>query len=249
MGKAIVLDAQGRRLSSTDEAKARRLVQTGRAVIFRQEPLTIQLSYEVNIPEPTHEAAEVPGAGRRLLLHVCCAPCVTYTVKRLRELGFDEVVGYWCNPNVHPFSEYKVRRETLHQYAQEIELPVIWEPGYPIVGFMRAINGHERFRVRCRICYRLRLEHTAQAAAKEGFDAFTTTLLISPYQDQSAIREIGQEMASVYDVDFYFENFRRGWAEQGRMTREQGLYSQRYCGCVYSEWEAKDRNAVTLGRI
>ncbi len=98
--------------------------------------------------------------------------------------------------------------------------------------------------MRCQVCYRLRLERTAQVAARKGFDAFTTTLLISPYQDQAAIRTIGQEMADVYGVEFYFENFRRGWAEHFQMTREHDLYSQRYCGCIYSEWEAQDPSAA-----
>jgi predicted adenine nucleotide alpha hydrolase (AANH) superfamily ATPase len=153
------------------------------------------------------------------------------------------VAGHWYNPNVHPYSEHERRRETLARYAQEIELSTIWEPGYDVVRFLRAIHGREQFRVRCKTCYRLRLERTAQVAAREGFDAFTTTLLISPYQDQAAIRAIGQEMADTHGVEFWYENLRRGWAEHARITREHGLYSQRYCGCVYSEWEAQDRAA------
>jgi predicted adenine nucleotide alpha hydrolase (AANH) superfamily ATPase len=136
----------------------------------------------------------------------------------------------------------------LTRYAQQIDLPVIWETGYEIVDFLRRINGRERYRERCTHCYRMRLERTAQVAAREGFDAYTTTLLISPYQDQEMIRGIGQEAADRCGVTFYFENFRRGWAEHGEMTREYGLYSQRYCGCIYSEWEAQDRHAVTYSR-
>jgi predicted adenine nucleotide alpha hydrolase (AANH) superfamily ATPase len=247
VSQVIVLDARGRQLSATSESKARRLVEVGKAVFVCQEPPTIQLGYQVQVPpRSAPQRAERPGEGRRILLHVCCAPCATYTVKRLRELGFDEVSGYWYNPNVHPFGEHELRRKTLAQYAEEIGLPVIWEPDYEIVGFLRAINGRERFRERCAVCYRIRLERTAQVAARGGFDAFTTTLLISPYQDQSAICVIGQEMSSAYHVEFYYENFRHGWAEHGQMAREHGLYSQRYCGCVYSEWEAQDRNAATL---
>jgi hypothetical protein len=203
MTQVAVLDAEGHKLSSTSEAKARRLLERGKAIIIRSEPLTIQLDYAVRIPPQTkHEVARLSGVGRRILLHVCCAPCATFTVKRLRELAFDEVIGLWYNPNVHPFGEHERRRETLAQYAQAIELPVIWEPGYDIVPFMRAIHGREQFRVRCRVCYRLRLERVAQVAAREGFDAFTTTLLISPYQDQATLRTIGDELAEIYG--FYF---------------------------------------------
>ena len=206
-----------------------------------------------SVHETQPERWPLPGEGRRILLHVCCAPCATYTVKRLRELAF-EVVGYWYNPNVHPFSEHERRRETLAQYAKEIDLPVIWEPGYEIVPFMRAIHGQERFRVRCKVCYQMRIDRLAQVAAAEGFDAFTTTLLISPYQDQAAIREIGERVAARHAGEarlgptFYFENLRRGWAEHYHMTRQHGLYSQRYCGCIYSGWEALDRKATTYPR-
>jgi predicted adenine nucleotide alpha hydrolase (AANH) superfamily ATPase len=244
MVKAVVLDTEGKQLSPTSEARARRLVEEGRAAVVREDPLTVQLGYGVELP-PRPEQQPLPGEGKRLLLHICCAPCATYTVDRLRLLAFD-VTGYWYNPNVHPFGEHQRRRETLAGYAAQIELPVVWESRYEIVGFVRAIQHQERFRVRCRICYRLRLERTAQIAAQGGYDAFTTTLLISPYQDQGAIRAIGEQAAARYGVGFFFENLRRGWAERGRITRERQLYSQRYCGCVYSEWESLDRQATTF---
>jgi len=245
MGKAIVVDAAGRSLSPTSEEKARRLIREGKATVAREQPMTIRLNYEVQMPpKPQPEPAPLPGEDRRVLLHICCAPCATYAARRLRELAFD-VTGYWYNPNVHPFSEHERRRETLAQYAPTIDLPVIWEPGYEIVGFLRAIYGQEQFRVRCKICYQMRLARTALTAAREGFDAFTTTLLISPYQDQAAIRVTGEQVAARYGLDFYFENFRRGWADHAVMTRQQELYSQRYCGCVYSEWEARNRKATT----
>jgi len=248
MDKAIVLDARGQRLSATSEERARRLVQQGKAIVEQSDPLTVRLTYEVDIPEkPQPEPAPLPGKGRRILLHVCCAPCATYTARRLRELGFG-VTSFWYNPNIHPYSEHERRRETLAQYAHEIELPVIWEPGYDIVPFMRAIHGREQFRERCQVCYRMRLERTALVAARGGFDALTTTLLISPHQDQATIKTLGERAGALHGVEFFFENFRRGWAEHHRMAHEHDLYRQRYCGCVYSEWEALDRSAGTYPR-
>jgi predicted adenine nucleotide alpha hydrolase (AANH) superfamily ATPase len=247
MSKAIVLDAKGRQLSSTSVDRARRLVERGQATLVRESPLTVQLVYAVEVPSQTKPRPEMPaGQGQSILLHVCCAPCATYCVKRLRELAFVPT-GYWYNPNIHPYTEHERRRETLVTYAAQIDLPVLWEPGYEMIAFLREVVGREQFRERCRHCYRMRLERTAQIAAREGLDAFTTTLLISPYQDQEIIRTLGQAFAERYGVSFFFENFRRGWAEHGQMVREHDLYSQRYCGCVYSEWEAQDRRASTLG--
>jgi len=99
------------------------------------------------------------------------------------------------------------------------------------------VNGREQFRRRCAICYEMRLTQTARAAKAGGFPAFTTTLLISPYQDQELIRQLGERIAAAEGITFYFENFRRGWSERGRMATEYGLYRQQYCGCIYSEWE------------
>jgi len=203
MERALVQDMAGRSLSPCDAEKALRLVSEGRAELVCERPLTIRLAYAVQVrargeKQTGRERSAPDYQGRRLLLHICCAPCATYTVKRLRELRWS-VEGHWFNPNVHPYSEHELRRETLASYAETIGLPVHWESGYEIAEFLRAVVGHERFRERCLICYRMRLE-------------------------------------------------RSGFAEHYRLSRESGLYMQRYCGCVYSEWESCDQQAWTNPR-
>jgi len=244
MSKVIVLDASGKRLSPCSPEKAQRMLAEHRATLVSETPFTIQLPYTVQLKARSRAQTEKPGEGKRLLLHICCGPCSTYPIKRLREQGF-EVNGFWYNPNIHPFSEHEKRRECVRDYAEEISLPMIWWEGYEMPAYFRAVVGHETFGERCAICYRLRLERTAQLALQHGFDAFTTTLLISPYQQQTLIHSIGEELASTYNLEFYFENFRRGWCERGHIAREHHMYQQRYCGCVYSEWEALDPHAST----
>jgi len=234
---AVVLDAEGRTLSPCPENKARRLVAEGRAELVAEDPLTIRLTRVVSIPRPARcDAVPARFDGQRLLLHICCGPCATYSVAHLRDLGF-EVTGYWFDPNIHPFSEHERRRESLVKLATGVGLPMIWEPGYEMPEFLRLVAGTPERPGRCRICYRMRLARTARVAVAGGFDAFSTTLLISPYQDLKAIREIGEEEGAAQGVRFYFENLRKGFAEHHRLAREHGLYMQRYCGCVYSEWE------------
>jgi predicted adenine nucleotide alpha hydrolase (AANH) superfamily ATPase len=131
----------------------------------------------------------------------------------------------------------------MRAYTDEAELPMIWWEEYEMPAYFRAIVGHEAFGERCAICYRLRLERTAQVARQHRFDAFTTTLLISPYQQQALIRGIGEGLASQYGLQFHFENLRSGWSERGHMAREHGMYQQHYCGCIYSESEAAERHA------
>lgn len=232
-----VFDEQGQELSPCSLTKAQRLVAEGRARWREAQPPAIELTRAVELPVRPAKAEEGPHyAGQRVLLHICCGPCATYTVGRLRELGF-QVTGFWYNPNIHPWQEHERRRESLAGFAEQVELPMLWQPGYEMPAFLRLVAGRERFRRRCAICYAIRLRAAAQQARADGFDAFTTTLLISPYQEQELIRRIGEHLAEREGVRFYFEDFRRGWAERGRLTRLYNLYRQQYCGCIYSEWE------------
>ena len=116
-------------------------------------------------------------------------------------------------------------------------MPVSVEEGYDMVTYLRAVSGHEREGERCLICYRLRLGRTAQVASREGFDCFSTTLLISPYQQHEMLRLVGEEMASLHGVPFYYEDFRVGYRESRNISRDLDLYRQQYCGCIFSEWE------------
>ncbi len=243
MDRVAVRDVEDKPLSPCSREKAERLVAEGQAEWIGSDPPAIRLRRSIPLPRPAEPTAPAL-AGKRVLLHICCAPCATYTTQYLRGLGA-EVIGHWYNPNIHPYAEHELRRETLAGYAAEIGLEVLWAPGYEMPAFLRAVVGREEQGVRCAICYRMRLERTAQAAAQHGMDAFTTTLLISPYQDLEQIQGIGDELAAAYGVTFYFENLRRGFAEHHRLARQHGLYRQRYCGCLYSEWESRDPNATT----
>jgi len=169
-----------------------------------------------------------------ILLHACCGPCSTYVVNRLQEQGM-EVSAFWYNPNVHPFREHQRRLEAMELFARAVDLPLIIDEGYDMLKYFQAVVGHER--ERCPDCYRMRLSRAAEVASRRGFDAFTTTLLISPYQKHELIYELGGELGREWGVGFHYEDFRPGFREGHRLSRELGLYHQGYCGCVYSEWE------------
>ncbi|MBW1709889.1 MAG: epoxyqueuosine reductase QueH [Deltaproteobacteria bacterium] len=170
----------------------------------------------------------------RILLHICCAPCAVYTVQTLREEGH-EVYGYFFNPNIHPYQEYLRRRDTLAEYAKSIDLPVIFEKGYNLEGFLREMVFRENDR--CRFCCRLRLNQAAHIAKKGKFDAVTTTLLYSKFQKHELIAEIGRETSSRRNIDFLYRDFREGWKAGITKSKELNLYRQQYCGCIYSEKE------------
>lgn len=170
-----------------------------------------------------------------VLLHICCAPCLIHPLQRLREEGF-QVSGFFYNPNIHPFAEYKARRRSVEDYTGKAFL----ETGYPEYApeeFFRAANMREEKNERCLVCWERRLRMTAQTAAQRGFSHFSTTLLVSPYQDGGELRRIGFEIAADEGVEFFDEDFRPGFRAAHAQARAQGMYCQKYCGCIYSEIE------------
>ena len=166
------------------------------------------------------------------LLHICCAPCSVACIKVLRAEGV-EPVGYWYNPNIHPYLEYKARRDTLRQYAADIGLDLREHDFYGLREFTAAVAADPDHR--CGYCYACRMEDTARYAAEHGFDRFSTTLLISPYQNRELICATGEQMAARYGVEFVPYDFRPHFKEGQEEARALGLYMQKYCGCVYSE--------------
>jgi predicted adenine nucleotide alpha hydrolase (AANH) superfamily ATPase len=170
----------------------------------------------------------------KILLHTCCAPCATYVVKTLRGEGYEPVL-YFFNPNIHPYSEFLLREEAVKIFAEKEKLEAIYE-GYGLRQFLREVVFQEDNR--CPICYFIRLKGTANYAKENGFPIFTTTLLISPYQNQALVRKIGEELERETGVSFLYRDFRPGYYESIRLSKELGLYRQKYCGCIYSEEEA-----------
>jgi epoxyqueuosine reductase len=170
----------------------------------------------------------------KLLLHICCAPCTIYPLKVLRQKGHD-LTGFFYNPNIHPYLEYKRRLDTLKDYARDEGVPVLYDDTYPMETFLRRVINDEANR--CRYCYAMRLHQAAEMAQKGEFEGFTTTLLYSKYQKHEWIRAAGEEAAAEYGVPFIYYDFRDGWSEGVEKSRQLGLYRQPYCGCIYSEKE------------
>jgi predicted adenine nucleotide alpha hydrolase (AANH) superfamily ATPase len=168
----------------------------------------------------------------KILLHICCAPCVIYPLEVLAGARH-YVHGFFYNPNIHPYQEYARRLSALKDLAASLELPVIWDENYDLEGFLRLVAFREE--ERCRFCYHLRLSAAARVARGGKFEAFTSTLLFSKFQKHELIREVGQQVAREVGLPFYYEDFRHGWAAGRAKTKELGLYRQQYCGCVFSE--------------
>ncbi len=170
---------------------------------------------------------------KKVLMHVCCAPCSVYCIDELRSESIEPTL-FWYNPNIHPYTEYKARRDCLKQYAKDVGLELILVEDYGLDEF--CCNVVKDLTNRCvNYCYPKRIGETARFAAKNGFDAFTTTLLISPYQKHDELRRVGEEFSRLSGVEFLYRDFRPGFRAGQDKARELGLYRQKYCGCIFSE--------------
>ena len=156
----------------------------------------------------------------KLLMHICCAPCANMPVDALRADGID-LTGYWYNPNIHPFTEYRARRNCLQEYAKTIELPLLVRDDYGLRPFVREVA--EDIAGRCVKCYEMRLFEAARAAKEGGFDAFTSSLFISPYQKHELMRDVAYRAAEEYGVTFYYQDFRPMFRDGQTRARELGF--------------------------
>ena len=169
----------------------------------------------------------------KLLMHTCCAPCSVYCIDTLRKEEIEPTV-YWYNPNIHPYMEYKARRDTLKEYTKSINVKAIFEEDYGLDKFCKnVINDLEN---RCvNYCYKVRMEQTVKYAKEKGYDAFTSTLFVSPYQKHEELKRLCEQLAKKYEIEFVYRDFRVGFREGQAKARELGLYMQKYCGCIFSE--------------
>ncbi|MBR3696944.1 MAG: epoxyqueuosine reductase QueH [Clostridia bacterium] len=170
----------------------------------------------------------------KLLMHSCCAPCSVYCIDYLRNEGIEPTL-YWFNPNIHPYTEYKVRRDCLKEYTQKSNINAIFEDEYGLDEFCKnVINDLDN---RCtNYCYRVRLEKTFKFAKDNGFDTVTTTLLYSIYQNHEFIKFLCEKYSKKFGIDFLYRDFRVGfWEGHNKAKNELNLYMQKYCGCVFSE--------------
>lgn len=177
----------------------------------------------------------------KLLMHICCAPCSLYPLTVMRDRGI-EVSALWFNPNIHPFTEYRNRFDSVKKLELLWNLDIEYIDHYGLKEYLRNVVGNEDNR--CEYCYSVRLEETAKKAAEINADAFTTSLLVSPYQKFDMIIDIGRTMQERYSVEFFTEDFRNGFNEGRRMSKELELYRQKYCGCIYSEMERYGRHTA-----
>ena len=169
----------------------------------------------------------------KLLLHTCCAPCSVYCIDELRKEGIEPTV-YWYNPNIHPYMEYKARRDCLKEYTKSIKVEAIFHEDYGLDEFCK--EAVKDLKNRCtNYCYPVRIQQTCKYAKENGYDTVSTTLLYSIYQNHEFIKKYMEETCNKYGLNFLYKDFRVGFWEGHQKAHDLGLYMQKYCGCVFSE--------------
>ena len=176
------------------------------------------------------------GGKESFLLHCCCAPCFTHPVRILSDRF--NVTAFFYNPNIQPEEECRAREEEMRRLAGRWRIDLVVGE-YDVDRWHRLVEGMEdepEGGARCEVCYGMRLEETARMARERGIGTFGSTLSISPHKNAKVINRVGRELGERYGVAFYNADFKKkdGFRISCRISEEEGLYRQDYCGCVYS---------------
>ena len=188
-------------------------------------------------------ASHVP----RLLLHSCCAPCSSYVLEYLSD--YFSITDFFYNPNISPEEEYQKRSVELQRLIRSTPFrhPVTFAEGsYQPEDFFQMAKGLETVPEggeRCFRCYELRLREAAREAVRRSCDYFTTTLSISPLKNAQKLNEIGKRLEKEYGVKYLVSDFKKkdGYKRSIELSHLYNLYRQNYCGCVFSQREAQER--------
>ncbi len=184
-----------------------------------------------------------------MLVHICCSVDSHFFLERLqKEYPQEQLTGFFYDPNIHPYSEYRLRYLDVQRSCKKLGIDLI-EGEYDLENWMEAVRGLENEPEkgkRCEVCFDKRFEVSAHKALELGEKRMTTTLLVSPLKSQEQLQKSGEAFEKEHGVEFVFVDYRAngGTQEQSRVTKEQQLYRQDYCGCLYGltmQREGQDR--------
>lgn len=170
----------------------------------------------------------------KLLLHICCACCLCAPLHELRKEGF-KVTGLFYNPNIHPLLEFRRRLKALRVFQESDPIPVIYHEDYGLREYLKNVNyeGDDR----CADCYAMRLKFTVRYARENGFNAFTSTMLFSVYQNHEQLKMFSENLSQEYGIHFVYRDYRYLSECSHDIAKKKMIYRQGYCGCVFSEYE------------
>ena len=186
-----------------------------------------------------------------VLLHVCCGPCASACVLRLKEETGRPTILFFSNSNIDTREEYDRRLAAVRRLAEADGLEVVVDEYDHADWLEQVAHGHEydpEKGERCARCFRYSLTRAARYAAAHGLEAFTTSLTVSPHKVSPMVFAAGADAAwtvstascggvsaagpAFLEIDF---KKRDGFLLSLRRSAELGLYRQNYCGCEFSK--------------
>jgi len=173
-----------------------------------------------------------------MLVHICCSVDSHFFLEKLqRDYPDEKLTGFFYDPNIHPYSEYRLRYLDVQRSCKKLGIDLL-EGEYDFETWMNAVRGLEKEPekgARCEVCFDRRFEVSAQKALELGEKRMTTTLLVSPLKSQEQLKRVGDAFHREHGVEFIAVDYRAGGGtqDQSRVTKEQQLYRQDYCGCLF----------------
>ncbi|BCD61789.1 epoxyqueuosine reductase [Nitratiruptor sp. YY08-26] len=189
-----------------------------------------------------------------MLVHICCSVDSHFFLEKLKEKYPQErLIGFFYDPNIHPYSEYKLRLLDVQRSCKRLGIELI-EGEYDYENWLQAVRGLENEPEkgeRCRVCFDRRLHVSAKKAKELGIKRYTTTLLVSPLKSQEQLKQSAIEVDSKLGTEFVFEDFRSfgGTQLQSRVTKKQKLYRQDYCGCLFGLSQQRAQQEVIMDEM
>lgn len=239
-------EAKGTALTERPDSNSRELAPLALAAVsaaLMNLKKSASTSVAAKILEQVKPCEENPenDKGEDMLLHCCCGPCAEYPILNLAERGFMPHL-YFYNPNIHPQAEWQRRFDSMKKLADMRELPFYYSKAYMQKEWMKYRGKPSK--LRCAFCYINRLDEAAQKARSLKLASFTTSLLVSPYQNREMILKMGRKAAAKWGVSFREDDYRPGFRLGQNMAIADNLYRQKFCGCVFSLEESKFRDKV-----
>ncbi|MDA7818302.1 epoxyqueuosine reductase QueH [Sulfurimonas sp.] len=181
-----------------------------------------------------------------MLVHICCSVDSHFFLEKLQQdFPQEKLTGFFYDPNIHPYSEYQLRYLDVQRSCKKLGIDLL-EGEYDFEAWMQAVKGLENEPekgARCEVCFDKRFSVSAKKALELGEDKITTTLLVSPLKSQEQLKRVGDEFYAKNGVEFIAVDYRAngGTQDQSRVTKEEQLYRQDYCGCIFGLTMQRDQ--------
>lgn len=171
----------------------------------------------------------------KVLLHTCCAPCASHCAGELLDEGH-EVTLFFSNANIAPQAEWHKRLDAVQLLARHYAIPLLIDEPSHTDWLAQVAAGFEQEPergTRCEGCFRFSLTRSYEATIAGGYDAFTTSLTVSPHKPADLIFQVGRTLAASRFLARDFKK-RNGFKHSLEISEKLGLYRQSFCGCEFS---------------